>query len=75
MLHVNKSAAIADPPSTSDVQYGHIRYPPKNVGQRFCWKTLWTIANSSDVTLEYGERELRMRRGNQDICAVGLAIS
>ena len=39
MLPGNKSAAIADPPSTSNVQYWHIRYPSENVGQRFCWKT------------------------------------
>ena len=39
MLPGYKSAAIADYPSTSDVQQWHIRDPSENVGQRCCWKT------------------------------------
>ena len=39
MVPGNKNAAISDPLSTSDVQYWHIRYPSRNVGPRFCWKT------------------------------------
>ena len=63
----NKSLAIADPRSTSDVQYWHIRYSSKNVGQRFCWKThvhsgRWSCSREQEAPCEEDPNSLGLLR-------------